>query len=80
MKWPMKNIILELAGDEFKRLRLGVGKKPEDEDLVAFVLEPFPKEDQATMKRAYDLAAEAAITVFTEDIQTAMGRYNGKKA
>ena len=75
----LKNIILQLAGDGFKRLRLGVGKKPEEKDLIDFVLEPYPKEDAATMKRAYPVAAEAAIAVFTEGIETAMCRYNGKK-
>ncbi len=75
----LKNIILNLADDSFKRLRLGVGKKPEDKELIDFVLEPFSKEDAAVMKKAYPIAADAAIAVFAEDIQTAMSRYNGKK-
>ncbi|MBR5738417.1 MAG: aminoacyl-tRNA hydrolase, partial [Lachnospiraceae bacterium] len=75
----LKNIILNLADDSFKRLRLGVGKKPEGKELIDFVLEPFPKEDAAVMKKAYPIAADAAIAVFAEDIQTAMSRYNGKK-
>lgn len=75
----LKNIILQLAGDSFKRLRLGVGRKPEEKDLVDFVLEPYSKEDAATMKRAYPVAADAAIAIFAEGIEAAMNQYNGKK-
>lgn len=76
----LKNIILQLAGDGFKRLRLGVGKKPEEKDLVAFVLDSFSKEDASRMKEAYPVAADAAIAVFSENMETAMCRYNGKRA
>jgi PTH1 family peptidyl-tRNA hydrolase len=75
----LKNIILQLAGDSFKRLRLGVGKKPEERDLIEFVMESFSKEDAAVMKRAYPTAADAAIAIFTEGLAAAMNRYNGKK-
>ena len=74
----LKSIILELAGDGFKRLRVGVGKKPETKDLIEFVLEPYPKEDAAAMKRAFSTAADAAITVFSDGLSAAMNQYNGK--
>ena len=75
----LKNIILELAGDGFMRLRLGVGKKPETKDLVEFVLDTYSKEDAAVMKKAYQVAADAAIAIFTEGLSAAMNQYNGKK-
>ncbi len=75
----LKNIILELASQDFKRIRIGVGKQPEHMDLVAFVLSQFSAEDLETMKEAAKRAADAASVMMTLGADEAMNRYNGKR-
>src|SRR5690554_4664430 len=48
----MKSIIYQLQTEDFPRLRLGIGAVPEDRDLADFVLDRFPKEQEALMEEA----------------------------
>ena len=45
----IKNIIAHLGTEKFKRIKIGVGSKPEGWDLKDFVLGHFSKEDQALL-------------------------------
>jgi len=75
----LKNIILQLATDGFKRLRVGVGKQPEEMGLIDFVLSHFSAAEKKEMEEAYERAAKAAICIFTEGEEKAQNLYNGKK-
>ena len=75
----IKNIILHTGGQKFPRVRVGVGEKPADYDLADYVLGHFSKEDQKLMDEAFKEAAEAAVTIMTEGIDSAMNKFNGKK-
>ncbi len=75
----LKNIILELASQDFPRIRIGVGKQPEQMDLISFVLSHFTQEEQKTMKEAAESAAEAAVVLLSESPEEAMNRFNGKR-
>lgn len=74
----IKNIILNLAGDEFNRIKVGVGNKPANYDLADYVLGHFSKEDKCVMDEAFDKAADAVETIIIDGPDTAMNRYNGK--
>lgn len=73
----IKNIIAHLGTQEFARIRVGVGEKPERMDLADYVLSHFSKEEQPIMEQAYRDAAAAAVSVMTEGIDAAMNRFNG---
>ena len=75
----IKNIILHTGGQKFPRVRVGVGEKPADYDLADYVLGHFSKEDQKLMDEAFKEAADAAVTIMTEGIDSAMNKFNGKK-
>ena len=75
----LKNIILQLGTQDFKRIRVGVGTQPEDMDRVSYVLSHFTKAERIEMDDAAERAAEAAVTMFTEGVDTAMNRFNRKK-
>ena len=75
----MKNIIQHLGTNEFPRVKVGVGAKPEGGDLVRHVLGRFSKNDEKIMGESLDLAVEAVETIVTEDVDVAMNRYNAKK-
>ena len=75
----MKSIIAHLGSEEFDRVRVGVGDKPEGWDLADYVLGRFPKEQEADIRRAIDEAAEACETIIRDGMDTAMNIYNRKK-
>ena len=74
----LKNIILHLGHDEFQRVRMGVGEKPEDYDLVDYVLGHFPKEEREIMDESAGRAADAIEVMITDGADAAMNQYNKK--
>lgn len=75
----IKNIIACLGTDKFKRIRLGIGGKPERWDLADYVLAPFGKEERAAVDEGIKRAAEAVCVMMTEGPDAAMNRYNQKQ-
>lgn len=74
----LKNIIANLGHDEFIRVRMGVGKKPEHYDLVNYVLGHFTKEERKVMDAAAGEAAQAIEVILSEGPEAAMNRFNRK--
>lgn len=72
----MKNIIEHLHTQEFVRVRVGVGAKPEGYDLINWVLGHFKDGDVAVMEDARNRAADAVLSVVKEGADRAMNRYN----
>ncbi|MCI9122862.1 MAG: aminoacyl-tRNA hydrolase [Eubacterium sp.] len=75
----MKNIITHLGTQEFARIKIGVGQKPEGWDLADYVLGHFTKEERVTVMEAVAHALAAAELIITGDIAQAMNEYNKKK-
>ncbi len=73
----VKNIIQHLGTQEFDRIRVGVGEKPEGYDLVDYVLGHFSGEEEKIMGEAFDRAAAAAAEILTEGMDRAMNDFNG---
>lgn len=74
----LKNIILHLGHDEFQRVKMGVGEKPEGYDLVDYVLGHFPKEEREIMDESAKHAADAIEVMITDGADAAMNLYNKK--
>lgn len=74
----LKNIILHLGHDEFQRVKMGVGQKPEGYDLVDYVLGHFPKEERETMDESAKRAADAVEVMIAEGADAAMNIFNKK--
>mgnify|MGYP005770548791 FL=1 len=75
----IKNIIAHLGTQEFPRVRIGVGAKPDRMDLADYVLGRFSQVERQVMEDAFKEAAEAAIAVVEDGIDAAMNRFNRKK-
>ena len=75
----IKNIIANLKSDTFLRIKIGVGEKPKEYDLVDYVLGHFTKEEQEVMAEAYREAAAAAAMFLTDGPERAMNHFNMKK-
>ncbi len=75
----IKNIIARLDTQVFKRIKVGVGEKPNGWDLADYVLGHFSKEEMEDMKQGYSEAAEAVSYIVREEIDAAMNLYNKRK-
>jgi len=74
----LKNIIQCLGTQDFIRIRVGTGKKPEGWDLADWVLSRFSKDDRKAVDGAIVRAAEAAAAIIEEGAESAMTKYNRK--
>lgn len=73
----IKSVIARLGSENFPRVKIGVGKKPDPEyDLVDWVLGRFPKEQEPALKAALEHAVQAAKLIVCGEIDEAMNRYN----
>ena len=73
----LKSIIQCIGTEDFLRIRVGVGKKPEEMDLVDHVLGRIPKEELPLMREACSNAADAVKLVISSGAGAAQNRYNG---
>ena len=74
----LKNIILNLKTQEFKRVRIGIGAKPHPEyDLKDWVLSAFSKEAKPQIERAINLGSDAVEAIIKKDVDFAMSHFNG---
>lgn len=73
----IKSIIQLLGSEAFPRVKIGVGKKPHpDYDLAAWVLGKFDKNDQDTIKKVTQDAADAVKLMVKSGVDSAMAKYN----
>lgn len=74
----IKSIISELGSQDFPRVKVGVGAKPEPErDLADWVLSTFSASEEKLLKSALESAADAALCLVDKSVQEAANRYNG---
>ena len=73
----MKNIICLSGSDEFPRVRLGTGDRPDRRyDLADWVLSRFSEEDRRLFGEAVENACSAVELIVRGNIAEAMNRYN----
>ena len=73
----LKSIIERLGGDDFPRIKIGVGKKPNPEyDLVSWVLGKLPKDDTDRMSSRLDDIYNATKLIASSKIDEAMNSYS----
>lgn len=74
----MKNIVLYLGTNEFKRIRVGIGR-PQFASFVDYVLSSFSREEISVLNEKFELVSEA-VNLFIEDkFLIAMNKYNKGK-
>lgn len=75
----IKSIISELGSQDFPRVKIGVGAKPNpDYDLADWVLSSFSALEEKALVPALERAADAALCILTHGIAEAANRFNGK--
>lgn len=73
----VKSIISQI-GQEFPRVKIGVGAKPYPEyDLADWVLSRFTPDERKAMEARYDDVADALEMMMKGQFEAAQSRYNG---
>lgn len=73
----IKSIIYHLNSDQFPRIKIGVGAKPNPEyDLADWVLSKFGKDDTEQLKAAITKATEVLPFILDGEIDKAMNKAN----
>jgi len=72
----IKSIVSCIKTENFKRIRIGIGKKPEEWDLADYVLSQFNKDEEEIIITATTTACEAIETIVRDGIGNAMNRFN----
>ena len=69
--------VIQYVGDDFARLRLGVGRGDARRDLADHVLARFEKDEAADVERMITRAADATEVFVTGGIAAVMNQFNG---
>ena len=75
----LKSIIAQLGHSEFNRVRVGVGKKPKEWDMVDWVLGHFEGDDAVSIKEGIESAVGAVEEIIASGVDSAMNKYNSNK-
>lgn len=75
----VKSIIQQLGTQEFPRIKIGVGAKPEQGDLAEHVLGRFAKEEDEKIRDVFALAERGLLLMMKKDVAAAMNEVNGIK-
>lgn len=74
----IRNIIAQMGTDEFCRIKVGIGEKPNGWDLADYVLAKFDKDDLPMIEQGADKAVNAVELILSRGIMDAMNRINQK--
>ena len=74
-----KGIIQKLGTQNFVRIKIGVGAKPQGWDLADHVLSRFPDSERKLVDEAIREAADAVEKIIAQGPDAAMNEYNRKK-
>lgn len=73
----LKSIIARLPGEDFPRVKIGIGKKPNPEyDLADWVLGKMPESDIKALKDRFEDIALASELIIKGEIDLAMNKYS----
>ncbi|MCS1352379.1 aminoacyl-tRNA hydrolase [Mechercharimyces sp. CAU 1602] len=72
----MKSIIQHLGTDEFKRMKVGIGRPAKRIPVSDYVLSPFSKEESPLIDEAVGAAGDAVKTWMEDSFLVAMNQYN----
>lgn len=68
--------IISFIGQDFPRIRIGIGPKPQDVDAADYVLSNFSQEEFEKLEKVMELTIEAIKSIISEGIDKAMNKYN----
>jgi len=76
----LDSVIMHLGGQEFIRIRLGIGRDRRGADLVNHVLSPLEGEDRKLFLAGVNLAEDAVLSCVFKGIDRTMNTFNSRRA
>lgn len=74
----VRSIIESVGGNQFPRLKIGIGRPPEGVDPATYVLSSFFPDEEPLLRKVVDQATEALKVMLIEGMQIAMNRFQKK--
>ncbi len=68
---------IRCIGENFLRLKVGIGRPPESYSVERWVLSPFISEEETLKNRVIEAAADAVDMLLNEGLEPAMNKFNG---
>ena len=72
----LRSVLSCLGTEEFSRVKVGIGRPPENEDVARFVLSPFPAEEWGQVVSALPKAVDALECLIVDGPAVAMNRFH----
>lgn len=76
----LDSVIRHLGGQEFIRIRLGIGRARRGADLVEHVLSPLEGEDRKLFMEGVNLGEEAVLSCVFKGVDRTMNTFNSRRA
>ena len=72
----MKSIVNILADDRFPRVRVGIGRPNDDDDIINYVIGAIPEEEIDGLNEGVKKAKDAIVEILKNGIDSAMNKFN----
>ena len=72
----MKSVLDWLQTPDFPRVRVGIGPRPDGEDMIEFVLGPFTEAEHLKLEKIVERAADAVESIFSIGTERTMNAFN----
>ena len=74
----LASVIEHVGGDDFARVRIGVGRRHQEETLVSHVLRTYGTEEWQDIEKVVMCAADAVTCIVESGTEAAMNAFNGQ--
>jgi PTH1 family peptidyl-tRNA hydrolase len=72
----VQSLIDSWRSDEFVRVRIGVGRPGDSNDLIEHVLDPFVPDEKERLPAVIGRSADAVVAILRDGVDAAMTTYN----
>ena len=72
----MKSVVHFVGNQNFARVRVGIGKPADHEDLIEYVIGAIPNLAKEDLEKGVNLAASAVDVMLKQNIDVAMNKFN----
>lgn len=75
----IKSLISHLGTESFKRVRIGISRPENGEDVISYVLSDFPKRDREVLANVIDVASDVMEDALELSFDRLMAKYNTRE-
>lgn len=72
----MKSVVHFLNNENFPRIRVGIGKPKDDENMIEYVIGAIPEEEKKELEDGVEKAKEAIVELLKNGIDASMNQFN----